>query len=201
MVGRGGGSGPLSGSARRGVTPTQECDRCHTGASEPAPLPAPSRQLAHERNACHDDASWLPWGGSGGGPDGDCTISKQPGINHSYSGSRSGHLQDLWAGVDPPSSEPLAPCRWNMALIGADDAGGGRGGVRVGIIDSGIDLEHPDIAEPGRRASCSFISSDDPAILGLAPASEAGNGDCTNKDAVDDINGHGTHVASIVASP
>ncbi|HKX67914.1 MAG TPA: S8 family serine peptidase [Intrasporangium sp.] len=115
--------------------------------------------------------------------------------------------EELWAGTfEAPSSEPLAECQWNMALIGADDetrAAEAGAGVRVGIIDSGIDLEHPDIAPNlDVDASCSFIASDDPAILGgLAPASEAGNGDCTNKAAVDDINGHGTHVASIVASP
>jgi subtilisin family serine protease len=49
-----------------------------------------------------------------------------------------------------PNSEPLAACQWNMALINATDtesypfATGD--GVSVGVIDSGIDTNHPDIA-------------------------------------------------------
>ncbi|MBC9819911.1 S8 family serine peptidase [Terrabacter sp. MAHUQ-38] len=114
---------------------------------------------------------------------------------------------DLWSGVfETPSSEPLAGCQWNMALIGADDDTRSRqagAGVRVGIIDSGVDLTHPDVAPNlDINASCSFVRADDPAIVaGLADDSEAGGGDCSNKGAVDDKSGHGTHVASIVASP
>ena len=114
---------------------------------------------------------------------------------------------DLWSGVfETPSSEPLAGCQWNMALIGADDDTRSRqagAGVRVGIIDSGVDLTHPDVAPNlDTDASCSFVRADDPAIVaGLADESEAGGGDCSNKGAVDDKSGHGTHVASIVASP
>jgi subtilisin family serine protease len=101
-----------------------------------------------------------------------------------------------------PSSEPLAPCQWDMALIGATDDGAyahatGRG-VTVGVIDSGVDLSHPDIAPNlDLGLSCSFIFSDDP----LADPQEIANGDCTNKTAVQDLFGHGTHVASIIAAP
>jgi len=114
---------------------------------------------------------------------------------------------DIYAGVyPPPSSEPLAQCQWNMALIGANEQTWARAtgaGVRVGVIDSGVDINHPDIAPNlDLAASCSFVSSDDPAIVaGLADPVEAGNGDCSNKAAVQDRSGHGTHVASIIASP
>jgi subtilisin family serine protease len=106
----------------------------------------------------------------------------------------------------PPSTEPLAPCQWDMALIHADAATRARAtgaGVRVGILDSGVDLTHPDIAPNLDLAdSCSFVRSDDPTITaGLTDPVEAGNGDCTNKAAVQDRFGHGTHVASIVAAP
>jgi len=114
---------------------------------------------------------------------------------------------DLFDGVySVPSSEPLARCQWDMALINADAATRARAtgaGVRVGVIDSGVDIDHPDIAPNLDLAtSCSFVRSDDPAILaGLASPTEAGNGNCTNKAAVQDVFGHGTHVASIIAAP
>ena len=114
---------------------------------------------------------------------------------------------DVFGGVfDAPSSEPLAQCQWDMAIIHADDATRARAdgaGVRVGIIDSGVDIGHPDIAPNLDLAtSCSFVRSDDPTIVaGLTDPSEAGNGDCTNKAAIQDRSGHGTHVASTVAAP
>jgi subtilisin family serine protease len=115
--------------------------------------------------------------------------------------------ESLWGGVfATPSGEPLADCQWDMAVIGADDATRSQAdgsGVRVGVLDTGIDPSHPDIAgNLDLVDSCSYVRSDDPAIAaGLAPASEAGNGDCSNKAAVYDRNGHGTHVASEIAAP
>ena len=105
-----------------------------------------------------------------------------------------------------PNPEPLAACQWDMALINADAATRARAtgdGIRIGIIDSGVDIDHPDIAPNLDLAtSCSFVRSDDPTIVaGLTDPIEAGNGDCANKAAVQDRSGHGTHVASIVASP
>jgi subtilisin family serine protease len=114
---------------------------------------------------------------------------------------------DVFGGVyPPPSSEPLAQCQWDMALIHADAATRARAtgeGVRVGIVDSGVDLGHPDIAPNLDLAdSCSFVRSDDPTITaGITDPIEAGNGDCSNKAAVQDLSGHGTHVASNVAAP
>jgi lantibiotic leader peptide-processing serine protease len=115
--------------------------------------------------------------------------------------------EDVFGGIyDPPSAEPLAQCQWDMALIHADGATRQRAtgaGVVVGVLDSGVDIDHPDIVPNLDLArSCSFVRSDDPAILaGLADPVEAGNGDCSNKNAVDDLGGHGTHVASTIASP
>lgn len=101
-----------------------------------------------------------------------------------------------------PNGEPLGPCQWDMALINASDDGSyayatGKG-VKVGVIDSGIDFTHPDI-EPNASVdlSCSFIFDDTPT----ADPAEIANGDCSNKGAVQDLNGHGSHVATTIAAP
>lgn len=101
-----------------------------------------------------------------------------------------------------PNGEPLGDCQWNMALINATDDGSyavatGKG-VKVGVIDGGVDFEHPDVApNVDVDLSCSFVFDDTPTAADW----EAANGDCSDKAAVDDPFGHGTHVASIIASP
>lgn len=101
-----------------------------------------------------------------------------------------------------PNTEPLGACQWNMALVNATESGSygvATGlGVKVGIIDGGVDRFHPDI-EPNLdlELSCSFIFDDTPTAF----PSEIANGDCSNKEAVQDLYGHGTHVASAVAAP
>jgi subtilisin family serine protease len=109
----------------------------------------------------------------------------------------------LYGGVfDVPNSEPLGPCQWDMALINAGDNGSylyatGRG-VTVGVLDTGVDFNHADIAPNlDTDRSCSFIFDDTPT----ADPAEIANGDCTNKGAVQDLNGHGSHVASTIAAP
>ena len=101
-----------------------------------------------------------------------------------------------------PNTEPLGACQWDKDLINASDSGSypaatGRG-VRVGVIDSGVDMTHPDIAPNlDVDASCSFIYDSTPT----AHPDEISNGDCSNKAAIQDFAGHGTHVASTIAAP
>ncbi len=109
----------------------------------------------------------------------------------------------LYGGVfGNPNGEPLGPCQWDMSIINASDSGSYAhatgAGVTVGMIDSGVDFNHPDIA-PNLNVdlSCSFIYDDTPT----ADPAEIANGDCSNKGAVQDLSGHGTHTASTVAAP
>jgi subtilisin family serine protease len=101
-----------------------------------------------------------------------------------------------YPGVTGP--DQLSPCQWDMDVIDAlaahDKATGA--GVKVGVIDGGLDFTHPDLAggiDVG--LSCSFIFGTTPT----ADPQEIANGDCTNKAAVQDLQGHGTHVATIIA--
>ena len=110
---------------------------------------------------------------------------------------------DLYGSVfGAPNGEPLGVCQWDMAIINASDSGSYAtatgAGVTVGIIDSGVQTDHPDIAPNlDLDRSCSFIFDDTPT----ADPSEVANGDCSNKAAVEDLAGHGTHTASTVAAP
>jgi len=100
-----------------------------------------------------------------------------------------------------PNSEPFGPCQWDMAIInaGTESYALATGkGVTVGVIDSGVDFTHPDIAPNADvERSCSFIFDDTPT----ADPAEVANGDCSNKGAVQDLNGHGSHVATTIAAP
>jgi len=123
------------------------------------------------------------------------------GVAAATPGELTAICDDLFAGVyAPPSGEPLAACQWDMALIHANSSARSNAtgeGVTVGIIDSGVDAAHPDIAPNlDLASSCSFIAPGTPTAN---PAEFAT--DCTNKAALRDFYGHGTHVASLVAAP
>jgi lantibiotic leader peptide-processing serine protease len=101
-----------------------------------------------------------------------------------------------YPGVTGP--DKLSPCQWDMAVINAlaahEKATGL--GVRVGVIDGGVDFTHPDLAGAiDVGLSCSFIYTTTPT----ADPQEIANGDCTKKTAVQDLEGHGTHVATTIA--
>ena len=90
-----------------------------------------------------------------------------------------------------------------MRAIGATSAGSyavNRGkGARVGDIDTGIDLTNTDIMpNVDVAASCVFIYADTPTSN---PAEQVTRGDCSNKAALQDLAGHGTHTAGTIAAP
>ena len=98
-----------------------------------------------------------------------------------------------------PGVEPLSACQWGMRAVQAGPASYAQAtgaGVSVGVIDSGVDTTHADVVPNLDLAlSCSFIFSDTPT----ADPAEVANGDCSNKSAVQDLQGHGTHVSTIIA--
>ena len=100
--------------------------------------------------------------------------------------------------------EPLADRQWDMRMVRTAEAhrvSRGDARVTVGVIDTGIDGTHPDIAPNlDRRLSRTFARD--------IPRDPVGNdldGPCETPTCVDpadrDDNGHGTHVAGTIASP
>ncbi|HEX8003037.1 MAG TPA: S8 family serine peptidase [Mycobacteriales bacterium] len=100
-----------------------------------------------------------------------------------------------------PGTDALTGYQWDMRMINAQDDDGSpaldeRGkGVLVGIIDTGIDGTHPDIAPNFSNALSRNFTTDMPDIDG--PCEYA---DCHDPANVDH-DSHGTHVAGTVASP
>ena len=99
--------------------------------------------------------------------------------------------------------EPLSACQWDMRAIHATSAESyavnqGRG-ARIGDIDTGIDLTNSDIMpNVDVAASCVFLYADTPTAN---PAEQVTRGDCSNKAALQDLAGHGTHTAGTIAAP
>ena len=95
-------------------------------------------------------------------------------------------------------ADPLGTCQWDMEVINAEaaQATATGAGVTVGVIDGGVDFTHPDLAGAiDVDRSCSFIYDSTPT----ADPQEVANGDCSNKAAVQDLQGHGTHVSTTIA--
>ena len=102
----------------------------------------------------------------------------------------------------PVAGEPLADKQWDMQMIGATPTGSyavnqGDDDVLVGIIDTGIDASHPDLAPNFNARLSRNFTTDIPLI----------DGDCAlepdqscNDPADVDEGGHGSHVAGTVAA-
>ena len=93
--------------------------------------------------------------------------------------------------------DPLDPLAWGLTMVKSDQAravNAGDARVLVGILDSGIDASHPDLAGKVESALSRNFTTDIPAI----------DGPCEDPSCVDpageDDSGHGTHVAGTVAA-
>src|SRR4029450_5919984 len=99
-------------------------------------------------------------------------------------------------------AEPLADLQWDMAMINAtaDGAHAGDTGnpdVLVGIIDTGIDASHPDLAPNFNAELSRNFTTDIPLIDG--PCNQERDHSCEDPSNVDE-NGHGSHTAGTVAA-
>jgi subtilisin family serine protease len=113
-------------------------------------------------------------------------------------------VESLHAGAAGPrhggstaGSDPLDSLAWGLAMVKSDKAravNAGDGRVLVGILDSGIDASHPDLAGQLETSLSRNFTMDIPAI----------DGPCEDPSCVDppteDDSGHGTHVAGTVAA-
>jgi subtilisin family serine protease len=85
------------------------------------------------------------------------------------------------------SNDPSFKNQWALGKIGAEAAWGRTtgAGIRIGIVDTGVDLEHEDLAgKVVESASCVGAKGD--------------QGKCTGS--AQDDQGHGTHVSGIAAA-
>ena len=112
-----------------------------------------------------------------------------------------------------PPDDPLFAEQDNLAAIGWDESLASGGNVVVAIIDSGIDLEHPDLASqlwrnPEEADGLAGVDDDGNGYVDDVTGWDftdapglPGNGDFRVRDPdPDDESGHGTHVAGIVAA-
>jgi lantibiotic leader peptide-processing serine protease len=99
--------------------------------------------------------------------------------------------------------EPFAKKQWNLKMIHATKAESyaiqaGNSSVLVGIIDTGIDGRHKDIAPNFNAELSRNFTTDIPQVDG--PCKKEPDDSCNDPANVDEA-GHGTHVAGTVASP
>jgi subtilisin family serine protease len=125
----------------------------------------------------------------------------RPGVPHRYAEERPEAAAAAPAGTGVQAArgaEPLANLQWDMTMIGATVDGAHRRatgeGVDVGIIDTGIDATHPDLAPNFDRARSRNFTMDIPAVDGPCEVAT-----CIDPADTDD-HGHGTHVAGTVGA-
>src|SRR4051812_21793713 len=112
-----------------------------------------------------------------------------------------GRVRERGAGT--PAAEPFADLQWDMRMINATPSQSykrqpGSHAVRVGIIDTGVDGTHPDIAPNFNKKLSRNFTTDIPLIDG--PCADEPDQSCSDPNDVDE-DGHGTHVAGTIGAP
>lgn len=143
--------------------------------------------------------------------------ASRPGMPRIYATDRTKNPSGMWRGnVNPPpgggsgalkegkkksGTDPLSPLQWDMKMIRSPQANAtadGKGaGVVVGVIDTGIDASHPDLAANFSLAGSRNFTTDRPDIDGACDTDP--DGSCADPANVDE-GGHGTHVAGTIAA-
>ena len=131
------------------------------------------------------------------------TLAVPPPAGTNTAAAEAAACAALYSVPNTPSPDPLGPCQWDMRAIGATSAGSYAvnlgAGARIGDIDTGIDLTNTDIMpNVDVAASCVFLYANTPTA---DPAEQVTRGDCSNKAALQDLAGHGTHTAGTMAAP
>jgi lantibiotic leader peptide-processing serine protease len=107
-----------------------------------------------------------------------------------------------------PEADPFYGAQWDMRMIGATPEGSyarnqGSRAVRVGIIDTGIEGSHPDIAPNFNKSLSRNFTFDIPTApngeVVDGPCAEEADQSCADGPDVDD-HGHGTHVAGTIGA-
>lgn len=153
-----------------------------TVASDDAGLPARLRAMSEVKGAATDrEIGWAP-----------------PPLPKTTAPTATGSGDGNGMGKAPTTSgDPLDGWLWGMRMVKADKAHtvtSGATAVRVGVIDTGIDATHPDLAANIDVAASRNWVTDDPAIDGPCEVTT-----CVDPVTVDGDQ-HGTHVAGIIAA-
>jgi subtilisin family serine protease len=119
-------------------------------------------------------------------------------VERPRAGAKGAPAHQPGKGTKPLKADPLDQYLWGMDMIDAPEAHQvtmGSKKVRVGIMDTGVDASHPDIAPNfDHRLSRNFTTdAEDPA------GAQCQYGDCVDPADVDD-DGHGTHVAGTIGA-
>lgn len=116
--------------------------------------------------------------------------------SHDPGGGGANNAGGVGVAPNKPGPETFSHLQWDLEMIDAPEAQATTkgGGVLVGIIDTGIDASHPDLAANFDGTLSENFTTDIPAI----------DGPCEYEGCVDpadvDHGGHGTHVAGTVAA-
>ena len=125
-------------------------------------------------------------------------IARLPGVKAMYPVERiAAPTPEQGAGAAP---DLVAAITMTGAKMAQDTLGLTGAGIKVGIIDTGVDIDHPAFGGMGSPGSTSFPSAR--VVAGydfVGDAYDSSTNPVTMPDAnPDDCNGHGTHVAGIV---
>ena len=126
-------------------------------------------------------------------PDGGPVKVSDPEVEALHAGAPGGPRH----GGSTAGMDPLDSLAWGLAMVKSDQARAVNAGDRrvlVGILDSGIDASHPDLAGQLETSLSRNFVTDIPSVDGPCEVAS-----CMDPATADD-SGHGTHVAGTVAA-